>query len=646
MDQNITNEAATLGALQLFLEEHYPDAIQELTDQQEQTSVSVDFTKLLYFNPDLATHILETPTRTLPLFDLALIATQRHLFPNSTQPLTTVRVHGLPSHPALTLNRMPNSQDTGRLLSISGTVIRFGLVKMMETSKQYRCGKCQGHFNVLADIEQYNHIPRPTRCLAPGQEFCNSTAFHPSAAQVQQNCVDYQELKIQEQVGKLALGTIPRTTVVILEGDLVDSAKSGDTVTVTGTVIRRWRPVMRDERPDISLALRANHMKVHTTGGYQSAETTEDLRKYFQKYWNYHQQKETQMRARDLLVASMCPQVYGLFYVKLAVLLVVIGGVARTDQSGLRIRGEAHLLMVGDPGTAKSQFLKYASKLVPRSVLTTGIGSTSAGLTVTAVRDGAEWALEAGALVLADRGICCIDEFGSIREAEKSTILEAMEQQSISVAKAGIVCKLNSRCSVLAAMNPKGQYDPHASLSVNTALSSPLLSRFDLIMVLLDASDSAWDERVAGFLLCDSQGGIQENTGGGREFEDLWSFDRLQAYIAYVKSSIDPVSTEESERILTKYYQMQRQRDQQNASRTTIRLLESLIRLSQAHARLMLRDKVHRMDAVMAVVLMETTMASASLLGTTDCLHTVFPTDSDLFYSNLEQQVLKILQIN
>ncbi|KAJ2795344.1 DNA helicase mcm9 [Coemansia guatemalensis] len=465
-----------------------------------------------------------------------------------------------------------------------------------------------------------------------------------------QRCVDYQEIKIQEQVGRLALGTIPRAIVVVLERDLVDQAKSGDPITVTGTVMRRWRPVVIGERPDISVIVRANSVHVHSDQATQVA-ITDELRAEFCSFWAEHARRP--MHARDIIVASMCPQVYGLFYVKLAVMLVLISGVAHCDASGLRVRGEAHMLLVGDPGTAKSQFLKYAAKLVPRSVLTTGIGSTSAGLTVTAVRDGPEWQLEAGALVLADRGLCCIDEFGSIREAEKSTILEAMEQQSISVAKAGIVCKLNARCTVLAAMNPKGKYDVQSSLAINTALSTPLLSRFDLVLVLLDSHDEQWDSRVASFLLADpSAGGPDKDketdhatAAADSEVSDIWPFDKVQAYIAYVKSTFQPQSTPASEQVLTRYYQLQRQRDTLNAARTTIRLLESLIRLAQAHARLMFRDKVMLQDAIIAVVLMETTMLSASILGSTDALHTTFPEDSDLFYAELQDLVLQRLDL-
>ncbi|KAJ2177354.1 DNA helicase mcm9 [Coemansia sp. RSA 551] len=612
-------------------------------------SLHIDMHELLEFNHELAMLLLESPSKFLPLFNIACLAAQRSLKQQTTvsdsictvKEDAQVRVTHLPNHPTLQRTRIPGSEDVGRLLSISGTVIRTGLVKMMETHRVYSCTKCRGVFSVNAEVEQYNYIPKPVRCLVPGPDFCNSTAFVPAdSAEDSQRCVDYQEIKIQEQVGRLTLGTIPRAIVVVLERDLVDKAKSGDSVTVTGVVTCRWRPVVAGERPDIAVVIRANSISVLSDQASQIA-ITEELREEFHAFWAAR--AGTPMRGRDEIVVSMCPQVYGLFYIKLAVLLVLISGVARSDESGLRVRGEAHMLLVGDPGTAKSQFLKYAAKLVPRSVLTTGIGSTSAGLTVTAVKDGPEWQLEAGALVLADRGLCCIDEFGNIREAEKSTILEAMEQQSISVAKAGIVCKLNARCSVLAAMNPKGKYDVHSSLAVNTALSTPLLSRFDLVLVLLDTHDEQWDAHVSSFLLGSRDG---EEAGLGSDGEqDVWEFDRLQAYLAFVKTAFQPETTPASEQVLTRYYQLQRQRDTLNAARTTIRLLESLIRLAQAHARLMFRNKVLLADAVIAVVLMESTMLSASILGAIDTLHTTFPEDSDLFYAELESLVLRRLDM-
>ncbi|KAJ2854583.1 DNA helicase mcm9 [Coemansia erecta] len=605
----------------------------------EINSILVDMHVVLQSNHEFGQLLLDQPTKYIPYMNRALdLVQQKH---KATELIAKknaqVRIGSLPNTPVLLRTRVPGSTEAGKLISFTGTVVRSGAVKMMETFRKFQCTRCRGMFDVHAEVEQYGYIPRPTRCRVSGQEPCNSTGFMPTTPDPEA-CVDYQEIKVQELAGKLSMGTIPRAIQVVLEGDIVDCAKSGDHITVTGVVIYRWRAPVIGERPDISIVLRASSITVHAGDTVADAGASRDeMFEAFGRFWL--QNAARPMAARDEIVASVCPRVYGLHSVKLAVLLVLLGGVARADNRGMRVRGEAHMLLVGDPGTAKSQFLKFAARLIPRAVLTTGVGSTSAGLTVTAVRDGAEWQLEAGALVLADRGICCIDEFGSIREADKATVLEAMEQQSISVAKAGIVCKLNARCSVLAAMNPKGHYDKTAPLTVNTALSSPLLSRFDLIMVLLDSRNDAWDERVADFLLL--------GTELAAEAQDcFWTFDRLRAYVACVKNRLEPRASAAAERVLTRYYQLQRQRDPAASARTTIRLLESLIRLAQAHARLMFRDSALLCDAVMAVVLMESTMLTASLLGSADALHTSFPEDADAVYAETEALVLSRLGLD
>ncbi|XP_021189530.3 DNA helicase MCM9 [Helicoverpa armigera] len=638
---------------------HLEDCINILSEQDNlgYYSIKIDFLKLFETYPDVGDKVLCSPVETLPACDKDLIKAQQTILEQEEYKLTIskldycflkrnihARFFGLPVCPELHRTVFPKNLDLGCFLKVTGTVVRVTQSKMLEYQRKYVCVKCKFENCVEAEFENRYILKAPSKC-GNDVKACRSNTFTQVPLVSREHCKDYQEIKIQEQVNKLSIGTIPGSMWVVLEDDLVDCCKPGDDVLICATVRRRWRPSGHNKKSEVELVLQANFVEVCNAQRSEVISTAPDIKDCFDEFWSKYD--SCPMKGRDRILGSVCPQVYGLHLVKLAVLLTVITGSnhvaendgkknAQDEKHATRVRGQCHLLLVGDPGTGKSQLLRTSAELTARSVFTSGAGSTRAGLTCAALREDGEWQLEAGALVLSDGGVCCIDEISQLREHDRTAIHEAMEQQTISVAKAGIVCKLNTRCAIIAACNPKGHYDTDQHLSVNVSLGTPLLSRFDLIFILLDSKNKTWDRLVSSYILF--------GDSNPTECKKKWNLEKLQMYISLVGPKYTEM-TQSANIIMQKYYMAQRKSEHRDPSRTTVRMLDSLVRLSQAHCRLMYRKTILPMDAVVAVSLIDLSMQDCTLDDTVDALHSTIPKYPDYEYLCTAKKLLTRLNL-
>lgn len=633
-------------------------------DLDQHYGIPISLTQLASFDHGLVDTIIASPRAVLPCLDAALVKAQitllqrplpnRHIL--SIKENTHARLRGLSyfldastTHPAHPRIGEVSSAHIDRLITVRGTVVRTGAVKLLESRRLYECNKCKHRFVIAADLEQGATVQLPAACPSRRDNPCKGTNFkHIEEVSLYTN---YQEIQLQEGRQCLTVGAAPKTLTVVLQDDLADSCHVGEVVETTGVVIKQWGGLYPGIRCHVGLALQATAIVV-AGDRRTTVEVTPEAEKEFTQHWERARASGKVLEARDAILSSFCPQLWGLFSVKLASMLMLIGGMSTNDKnastdtvpstsphplaksSSGTTRGEIHFLLVGDPGTGKSQVQRYVSRLAPRAVLTSGKSSSAAGLTAATIRDGAHWTLEAGALVLADGGVCCIDEFDAVRESDRAALHEAMEQQTCSVAKAGMVASLHTRAAVFGTCNPRGnkRYNPRRPLYEQLDISGPLLSRFDIVLLLLDEMNPVWDEAVADHILqghvdtplsTPAHGTENVNVLNTTQTTDtrslsscMWSPEMLRQYVAWVKKQWAPVMTPPAEQILSGYYQLRRRAAGRHAARTTLRLLESLVRLSQAHARLMAKNTVDVVDAVTAVLLIDSSVVDGeSVLG-------------------------------
>ncbi|KAJ8658084.1 hypothetical protein O0I10_006091 [Lichtheimia ornata] len=625
-----------------------------LATGQRRLTVSID--ALRQFNPVYSDRLLNEPSELMLAFDAALT--------NLVKTVADPARHDIDDQPFYIglrgsfgdhhVNpRTLRAMYLGKMVCIEGIVTRCSLVRPKVLRSVHYSERTKKHF-----MREYRDAmtpgnPIPTGSVYPTEDESGNplvTEFGFSTYR------DHQTISIQEMPERAPPGQLPRSIDVILDDDLVDKAKPGDRVSLVGIYRSLGNRNANQTSSTFRTVILCNDINLLSTkagGGIASPVITDtDIR-------NIHQIARKK-NIFEILSQSLAPSIWGHEYIKKAVLMMLLGGVEKNLENGTHIRGDINMLMVGDPSTAKSQILRYVLGIAPLAIATTGRGSSGVGLTaaVTSDKETGERKLEAGAMVLADRGVVCIDEFDKMSDVDRVAIHEVMEQQTVTVAKAGIHTSLNARCSVVAAANPVyGQYDLTKDPAKNIALPDSLLSRFDLLFVVTDSMEESRDRMISEHVLNMHRyvpAGLEEGApirehiddvmGAESEDEEQRADDNdiyekfnqllhanvnrigtravnrpkilkssfLKKYLYYAKNQIAPTLTKRAtDTIINEYTSLRNDKDEDSRKKTapvTARTLETLIRLSTAHAKARLHDKVEEKDAKAAAEVLRVAM--------------------------------------
>ncbi|RDW71584.1 DNA helicase-2 [Coleophoma cylindrospora] len=574
-------------------------------------SLEVSYDHLSSSKAILAYFLANAPGEMLKLFDeVAMDVTLLH-YPDYERIHSEihVRISDLPVHYTL---RQLRQSHLNCLVRVSGVVTRRSGVFPQLKYVRFDCPKCKttlGPFQQESNVEV--KLTYCQNCQSRGPFTLNSekTIYR-----------NYQKLTLQESPGTVPAGRLPRHREVILLWDLIDKAKPGEEIEVTGVYRNNYDAQLNNRNgfPVFATILEANNViKSHDQlAGFRLTEEDEQQIRILSR----------DPQVVDKIIHSIAPSIYGHTDIKTAVALSLFGGVAKVAQGKHSIRGDINVLLLGDPGTAKSQVLKYVEKTAHRAVFATGQGASAVGLTASVRKDPltSEWTLEGGALVLADRGTCLIDEFDKMNDQDRTSIHEAMEQQTISISKAGIVTTLQARCGIIAAANPiGGRYNSTKPFSENVELTEPILSRFDILCVVRDTVDPSEDERLARFVVGShgrahpAAAAIDENqnamevehdaelkgvNGGEPKQEGEVPQELLRKYILYAREKCSPKLYHiDEDKIAKLFADMRRESLATGAYPITVRHLEAIMRISEAFCRMRLSDYVSAQDIDRAI---------------------------------------------
>ncbi|MDO8655980.1 MAG: minichromosome maintenance protein MCM [Nanoarchaeota archaeon] len=573
-----------IRTLRDFLEQNYHPQLLEGV-RKGQSFLVVDFAELIKFNTELSEEFLENPVELLKAAELAVKE-----FDLPTKIIKfNIRFSNLPDSQKVNVSDI-RSKHLNKFIKLEGVVRQKTDVRPHVTASKYECPSCGNIFTILQLDKKYKE---PSRCG------CGRKG---KFKEIHKELVDGQGLVLEEAPDELD-GTQPRRINVFLKDDLVSPISERRSSPGSRVRVYGWAtevPITLKsggQATKYDLIIEANYVEPLQEDQIETNLSPEELQKI--------EDIGKESNVIKLLADNLAPSIYGHDKIKEALVLQLAGGSRKVRPDGMITRGDMHILLIGDPGSAKSQLLKRISRVGPKARFTSGKGATAAGLTASVVKDEflGGWSLEAGTLVLANRGFAVIDEMDKMGKDDRSALHEALEQQTVSIAKANIQATLRCETSVLAAANPKfGRFDPSGLVAEQIDLPPTLINRFDLIFPIKDMPNREKDEKVASFILALHKD--PEKVGG------TISTELLKKYFSYVRQKINPKMTDAAIDELKQYYISMRNSGQNDGTPVktipiTARQLEAMVRLSEAAAKVRLSMIVSREDAQKAIELLD-----------------------------------------